>query len=124
MRVSQSLENWAARGLVDARRSPRFKFQTKIRIYPRNRAVVRGDTVDISESGIGAMLMDEIPLNEIVRLEFSVPAGDIELMAIVRQNVAFRYGFEFIEDGLARGLINHTCRDLAIEQSLQSSRSE
>lgn len=55
------------------------------------------------------MLMEEIHLNEIVRLEFSLPEGEVELMAVVRQRNVFRYGFEFIENGPARDRIKRTC---------------
>lgn len=120
--VPQSIEYRSVRGFVDHRRSPRFKIETDIRVYARNRAVVRGHTVDISESGIAAMLMDEINLQEVVRLEFTLPSGDIEVLALVRQRNAFRYGFEFIEDGAPRSLIDRTCRELAIEQSLCADR--
>jgi len=122
--VPQPLESRSLRGFVDARRSPRFKLEIDIRVYARNCAVARGHTVDISESGIAALLMDEVNLQEIVRLEFTVPAGDVEVLALVRQRNAFRYGFEFIEDGPARRLIDQTCRDLAIEQSVAGSRSK
>jgi c-di-GMP-binding flagellar brake protein YcgR len=117
--VPQSFESWSARGLVDARRSPRFKLETDINIYAHNQAVARGYTVDISESGIGAMLMEEIHVNEVVRLEFSLPSGEVELMAVVRQRSAFRYGLEFIENSPARDRIKRICRELAIEQSLR-----
>jgi PilZ domain len=119
--VPQSFESWAARGLIDARRSPRFKLETDIRIYERNQPVAYGHTADISESGIGAMLMDEIHLNVVVRLEFSLPSGEVELLAIVRQRNAFRYGFEFIENSPGRERVTRTCRELAIEQSLRHS---
>lgn len=122
MEVPQSVEHRSFRGFVDHRRSPRFKLETDIRVYARNRAVIRGHTVDISESGIAAMILDEITLHEVVRLEFSLPAGEVEVLALVRQRNAFRYGFEFIEDGPARNPIDRTCRDLAMEQSLCSSR--
>lgn len=121
MGVPQPLENRQLRGFIDARRSPRFKLEVDIRIYARNRSVVRGHTVDISESGIAAIFLDEINLQEVVRLEFTVPAGEIEVLAIVRQRNAFRYGFEFIEHGPVRGRIDQTCRELAIAQSLQDS---
>lgn len=124
MGVPHSFEDWSARGFFDARRSPRYKLETDIRVYARNQAVARGHTVDLSESGIAAILMDEIRLNEIVRLEFSLRAGDVELMAVVRQHNAFRYGFEFVEGGPARDLITQTCRELAMEQSLRRSPSE
>lgn len=124
MGVPQSIEQRSLRGFVENRRSPRFKLDTDIRIYPRGQAVVRGHTVDVSESGIGAMLREEINLQEVVRLEFAVPDGEVEILALVRQRNAFRYGFEFIEDTPARDLIKRTCRDLAIEQSLHESRTD
>jgi hypothetical protein len=72
--------------------------------------------VDISESGISAMLREEVPIGELVRLEFSVPAGDIEVHAMLRQRNAFRYGFQFVEDSFAEEMIRRTCRELALEQ--------
>lgn len=120
MEVRQPSDSWSGRGFIDARRAPRFKLETEICIYGRSQAV-RGHTVDISESGIGAMLLDEIHLNEVVRLEFSLPGGEVEVMAVVRQRRAFRYGFEFIENSPGRELVTRACRELAIEQSLGHS---
>jgi c-di-GMP-binding flagellar brake protein YcgR len=112
-----------AREFVEARRHPRFKLQVDIRIYPRNRAVVRGHTVDISESGISAMLMVEVPIGEVVRLEFSVPLGEVEVHALIRQRNAFRYGFQFVESSSAQDIIGRTCRMLAIEQAKQDPKT-
>lgn len=103
---------------VEARRHPRYKLETDIRVYPRNSAVVRGHTVDISESGISAMLRVEVPLGEVVRLELSLPTGDVEVHALVRQRSAFRYGFQFVEASSAADVIGRTCRQLAVEQSI------
>ncbi len=103
---------------AEARRHPRYKFDTKIRVYPRNSVVVRGETVDLSETGISAILRVEVPLGEIVRLEFSLPLGDVEVHALVRQHSAFRYGFQFVETSSAHDLIGRTCRQLAVEQAV------
>jgi c-di-GMP-binding flagellar brake protein YcgR len=102
---------------ADARRHPRFKLDVEIRIYPRNRPVVRGHTVDISESGISAMLKVEVPLDEVVRLEFDLPLGSVEVPAVVRQKSAFRYGFQFLEASTAQETIGRTCGQLALQQS-------
>lgn len=107
---------------LDARRHPRFPITADIRIYPRDSPVVRGHTVDISESGISALLRDEVPLGEVVRLEFALPEGDVEVLAMVRQRTAFRYGFQFVDAGSAQDLIQRTCRQLAVEQA--SSRAQ
>ena len=102
----------------EARRHPRFKLDVGLRVYPRNSAVVRGHTVDISEAGISAMLRVEVPIGEVVRLEFGLPLGEVEVHALVRQRNAFRYGFQFMEDSSVRDLIRRTCRELAVEQTL------
>jgi c-di-GMP-binding flagellar brake protein YcgR len=104
-------------GLADARRRPRFKLDAGIRVYTRDTPVVRGHTVDISESGISAMLRDEVPLDAVVRLEFDVRLGSIEISAVVRQRSAFRYGFQFLEASTAQETIGRTCAQLALEQS-------
>jgi hypothetical protein len=103
--------------IVEARRHRRFKLEVKIRVYPRDCPVVRGDTVDVSESGISAMLRVEVPVGEVVRLEFALPLGDVEVLAMVRQRSAFRYGFQFMESGPAGDTIARTCKQLAVEQS-------
>jgi len=107
--------NWR---LVEARRHPRYQLETDIRVYPRNSEVVRGHTVDISESGISAMLLMEVPIGEVVRLEFSLPTGDVDVHALVRQRSAFRYGFQFVEASSAQDVIGRTCRHLAVEHAI------
>ena len=103
---------------MEARRHPRFKLEVDIRVYPRDCPVVRGHTVDISESGISALLGIEVPVGEVVRLEFTLPFGDVEVLAMVRQRSAFRYGFQFVEASSAQDVIGRTCRQLAVEQSV------
>jgi len=103
--------------VIEGRRHPRYKLETEIRIYARNSAVVRGHSVDISESGISAMLRDEVRIGEVVRLEFSLPSGDVEIHALARQRSAFRYGFEFLEAISQLQIIQRACRQLAVAQS-------
>ncbi len=103
--------------MIEARRHPRYKLEIDVRVYPRNSAVIRGHSVDISESGISAMLRDEIPLGEVMRLEFSLPTGDVEIHALARQKNAFRYGFEFLEAISQLEIIQRACRQLAVTQS-------
>jgi hypothetical protein len=105
------------REVTDARRHPRYKLEVDIFVYARNAPVVRGHTVDISESGISAMLITEVPIGEVVRLEFSLPGGEVDVHATVRQRNAFRYGFQFLEASSAQDIIGRTCRMLALEQS-------
>jgi hypothetical protein len=108
---------------VDARRCPRFKMEVAVRIYPRNSPVIRGRTVDISESGLSAMLQVEVPIGEVVRVEFALDFGAVELHATVRQRTAFRYGFQFVDLGEARDVIRRSCSDLAMRKSLKTAEA-
>lgn len=120
MPTSGAFAAGGARELVEARRHPRYRFEVEVRVYPRNAAVVRGHTVDISESGISAMLPLEVPIGEVVRLAFDAPLGLVEVYALVRQRNAFRYGFQFVEASSAEEILGRTCRQLAIEEAISS----
>ena len=102
----------------DLRRQPRFKIEVDIRIQSRTCGMLKGRAVDISESGIAAMLPIEAPLGENVELNFTLPSGPLTIHAIVRQRNAFRYGFEFVDSASVHEVIRRTCRDLAIHQPL------
>jgi len=117
MELENQFDADSLRGFVEARRHPRYQLEKDIRIYPRNATVVRGHTVDISESGVSAMLRVEVPVGEVVRLEFSLPTGDVDVHALVRQRSAFRYGFQFVEASSAQDVIGRACRQLAVEQA-------
>jgi hypothetical protein len=74
--------------------------------------------VDISESGISAMLRIEVPVGELVELEFTLPFGPVTTYAMVRQKNAFRYGFQFVESSSVDEVIRATCGHLAVEHAL------
>jgi hypothetical protein len=80
--------------------------------------MLKGHTVDISEGGISAMLRIEVPVGEIVELDFTLPFGTVKIYAIVRQRSAFRYGFQFVESNFVQEVIRPTCCQLAVEQAL------
>jgi len=105
------------RGFADARRHPRFKLEVDVGVYSRTCGMLQGRTVDLSESGISAMLRLEVPLGEVVRLEFELPFGPVSVHATVRQRNAFRYGFQFLESSAVTEVIRATLRQLAAEQS-------
>ena len=68
------------------------------------------------------MLMVEVPVGEVVRLEFTLPLGAVEVHAMVRQRNAFRYGFQFMEEPAPKAIIARTCSQLAMEQSLREAK--
>ena len=106
---------------ADARRHPRFKIEVDIRISSRTCGLLKGRTVDISESGIAAMLPIEAPLGEVVELNFTLPDGSVRIHATVRQRNAFRYGFEFVDLESVDEVVRRTCRDLAVESLILAS---
>jgi hypothetical protein len=107
--------------LVDARRRPRYKIEVDITVYSRTCGLLKGRTVDISESGIAVMLRLEVPFGELVELNFTLTSGSMTILATVRQRNAFRYGFEFVNSESEHELIRRACRDLAVEQSVLPS---
>ena len=66
MDLEHQLAGNQAQSMVDARRHPRFTFQASIRVYARDCEVVRGETVDLSQSGVAAMMRVEVPVGEVL----------------------------------------------------------
>jgi PilZ domain len=106
------------RDIPDARRQPRFRLDADIRITTKTCGILVGRTVDISESGISALLKLEVPVGEFVELQFTLPFGPVTIYAVVRQRNAFRYGFQFVDSNAVHEIIRTTCRSLELEQSL------
>lgn len=109
--LENQLTEDARSGLMERRNELRFKFEVDIKVRPRNRASLKGHSVDISETGISATLALEVPSDEMVELEFVTPYGVVTAFAMVRQRNAFRYGFQFVQPTAAG--IGLTCRYLA-----------
>jgi c-di-GMP-binding flagellar brake protein YcgR len=103
---------------VENRRHRRFKLDVEVSVYPRNKPVVRAHAVDISESGMAVMLRDELPIGEMVRLEFTLDMGAVDVHAMVCHRNAFRYGLQFVASAPAQDIIGRTCGQLALEQAL------
>jgi PilZ domain len=80
--------------------------------------VLKGDTVDISESGVSALPKFEVPLGEFVELQFMLPYGPVTVYAVVGQRSAFRYGLQFVESHSMPAIIQSARQSLRLEQSL------
>jgi hypothetical protein len=119
---SESDSNHSAE-FIEQRVRPRYQLNVDIRVYARNNPVIRGHTSDISESGVSAVLREEVPVGEIVRLEFTVPHGEVEVLAVVRQRNAFRYGFQFLEVRSTQDVIGRTCRQFAVGQAAHAAQT-
>ena len=100
------------------RRKPRFRFAVDITVHSKSSGLLKGRTLDISEIGIAAVLEEDLPIGEVVKLNIPLPSGPIAIGATVRQRGSFfRYGFEFVESNSIRENLQSACRQLAIEQS-------
>ena len=82
-----------------SRISPRFKFEARFRLRIQRRGedvTVGGWARDISESGIGAFVAEELTPGEEVDLEVPFP-GDatLSLRACVSRNLGTQYGLMF-----------------------------
>jgi hypothetical protein len=107
---------------TEARIHPRFALQVDISVYCRRNGKLKGHTVDISESGISAILVLEVEVGNLVQLEFVLPSGPVTIRALVRHKTAFRYGFQFVEPD-AHGRIKSTCDQLKAQQHHPTPKS-
>jgi hypothetical protein len=107
----------------DARRHPRFRLFEDIRVTSPSCGVRLGHTVDISRSGISALLDSDLPLGEFVELRFALPSGEVTTHATVRQHLGFRYGFEFSAAHRTQEMIEESCQALAIKEAARRGLS-
>jgi len=90
---------------AETRRSPRIRLEIDVNIYSQKAGLVPGRTVDISESGIAAVLPVELLIGEVVRLEIRSRLEPVTVGAVVRNRNVFRYGFQFEQPDAGRELI-------------------
>jgi hypothetical protein len=81
---------------IDNRRHPRFMFEVDMQIQSVRFGILPGRSLELSESGISALIPAELLLDEIVDMELQLPFGPLYARALVRNRNVFRYGFEFV----------------------------
>ena len=79
--------------LPDRRRHVRYRFSAPITVEPNGRSAIRGMSLEISESGMSALIGDVLVVGDTVRLE---PVVDSRVSALVRRQSGKIYGFEFL----------------------------
>ena len=104
----------------EKRQQPRYALRAAIRVETRTRGTVIGDTVDVSQTGISAVLMEQIPLAEVVRLDFMLSSAPVTVDAAVCHRHAFRYGFQFLGKETTKSMIGFACRQIAVNEILDS----
>ncbi len=75
-----------------------LRYAIDLRLVVRTSVKLYGRTKDVGDGGLGATVAGEIPVGEIVELEFQLPAMDDPMMiyAEVRYRQGFQYGFRFV----------------------------
>jgi len=97
----------------NSRRHLRFKMNVDVTVHSPTQGLVLAHTLDISESGLSAILPIELPSGEIVELDFQLPISRVRLVAVVREHYRLRYGFEFVEpDNASLQAIRDSCAPL------------
>jgi hypothetical protein len=102
---------------LDPRQNPRYPLDAGITVHSRTSGVLSGHTVDISESGLSAILKIEVPVGEVVKLEIVHTVGLVTVFAVVRNRTAFRYGFEFMDTHPPDRLVTTLCQQLSMRQA-------
>jgi PilZ domain len=97
----------------ERRGSSRFKLEVPLKIRCQTGEVVQGQSAEMSESGISAIIPLGIIVGQTVELDFELPSGPMSVRAVVRNNSAFRYGFQFIPAPHEQEVIKRACRALA-----------
>jgi PilZ domain len=92
----------------NTRRHQRLEFETEVTIYSES-GVVPGRTLDISESGIAAILPVALKIGETVELRIKLPITVAITRAVVRNRNVFRHGFEFLQP--MRDVLGHEAAD-------------
>ena len=109
--------------MLERRGQPRFELKVDLRVYSRTEGRTSGHTLDLSESGMSAMLLMELLVGKTASLDFELATEPVHVWAVVRNRVAFRYGFEFIRDDRAQEQIKRACVLLAQCAGAASDRS-
>src|SRR5208283_922781 len=81
--------------IPEKRRHQRLPLEVEITVRT-NSELLPGRTLDISESGLSAILPVALQEGENVQLQIRIPGATATTSAVVRGRNVFRHGFEFI----------------------------
>jgi len=98
--------------VTEVRRSARFKLQVELTVRSKTLGLIPGFSIELSESGMSAILPVELSVGQTVELHINLPLGSVDVQACVRNRNAFRHGFEFSDHKAARKLINDHCAEV------------
>ncbi len=102
---------------IDKRIHDRLPFDRRITItafHSDGPLYFWGRTSDLSQGGIGATIVGDLAVNDVVSIQIPVPGGqELDLRALVRYRYGFHCGFEFlIIDERQRQLLQGICEEI------------
>jgi len=80
-----------------------------LRLILHHMVVFSGRTLDLSDRGLSATAPVELPVGEVVQLNFTLQLGRVAVFATVRNKNGYRHGFQFVEPNPAQHLIRENC---------------
>ena len=106
----------ASPGVPDRRRHARYRYSVPITVHSKNgSSAIRGMSLEISESGMSAMISDELTVGDTVELE---PIVSSRVSALVRRHHGKIYGFEFLN--LTKAQIRRIVKECEMLPTYQS----
>lgn len=113
---SQERHN-AAAGHPAHRRHPRHHLALPLNLWRRvgMGTMIPAIALEISQSGISAILPEQLSVGENVELSLQLAGGELRAVAVVRNTAMFRHGFEFVFlTSAQQQLIKATCAALPL----------
>jgi hypothetical protein len=101
MHMQENMLDQQVASYLPPRRVPRFALDVAATIHCRTGELLPGRTIDISEQGMAVTIPVQVPVGEVVALDFEMPLERVSVAAIVRNRKRFRYGLEFIQPNIA-----------------------
>ena len=114
---SRERDNPLTRPQSAHRRHPRHHLATPLRLWRRSGSAtaIPGIALEISESGLSVILPEQLSTGEQVEIHLQLPAGQLRLTAVVRNQTMFRAGLEFQAPSSAQlQVIRETCAALPL----------
>jgi hypothetical protein len=78
----------------ERRRHARYRFSEPMKVCRQDGACLDGISVELSQSGMSAMVHGALAPGDVVRLQ---PVTGVNTAAVVRHKLGMLYGFEFLE---------------------------
>jgi hypothetical protein len=111
---------------ANRRRFPRYRTNLPLRVCNHQERDLDGSCIVIAEGGLGGVLAEAIPVGSVVQLRVALPthAALFQVWAIVRYQLDFHHGFEFLSPTEEERLsVRQFCNELATEQVARGAES-